>query len=329
MAGVWVFAEEKDGKFRRVILEMLGEGRKLADHLGEELCAVLMGKDIAKLAPALAEYGADKVIILEDPGLAIYTSDLYVGALTQLVKNSEPTAILFANSTVGREFAPLLAQRLDTGLITDIIHITYGSELLFRRPIYAGKALAELSFNESVRPMLVTVRPKVFTPAEAQTGRSAEFITATADLANLQLRQTIKDIIRKASGRVDLTEADIVISGGRGMKGSENFALLEDIADVLGAAVGATRAAVDEGWRDPQFQVGQTGKVVAPQLYIACGISGAIQHLAGMNSSKCIIAINKDPEAEIFKVADFGIVADLFEVLPILKDEFKQLLETA
>ncbi|MDA8442742.1 MAG: electron transfer flavoprotein subunit alpha/FixB family protein [Peptococcaceae bacterium] len=329
MAGVWVFAEAKDGKFRRVILEMLGEARKFADHLGEELWAVLVGSNVAELSSLLGEHGADKVLVMDNPNLAAYTTDVYAGVTLGLINTYQPTAVLFANSNMGRDLAPILAQKLDTGLITDLTGITYGPEILFKRPIYAGKALVELSFAANARPMLLTIRPKVFTPAEPQTGRQAEVITASADLNALTLRQVIKDVIRKASTRVDLTEADIVISGGRGMKNPENFKILEEVADILGAAVGASRAAVDEGWREPQYQVGQTGKVVSPQLYIAVGISGAIQHLAGMNSSKCIVAINKDPEAEIFKVADYGIVGDLFQVIPILKQELQQALASA
>lgn len=329
MAGVWIYAEAKDGKFRRVIAEMLGEGRKFADQLGEPLTAVLLGNKVEALAPLLGELGADRVLVADNPNLAAYTTDIYASVMLEIINAQQPTAILFANNALGRDLAPVLAHKLDTGLITDVTGITYGPEILFRRPIYAGKAFVELSFNDSARPMLLTVRPKVFTPFEAQPGRKTETVNVSTTLDNLTLRQIIKDVVRKASNRVDLTEADIVISGGRGMKNAENFKLLEDTADLLGAAVGASRAAVDEGWRDPQYQVGQTGKVVSPQLYIACGISGAIQHLAGMNSAKCIVAINKDPEAEIFKVADYGIVGDLFEVLPLMQQEFKKVLESA
>jgi len=304
---------------------MLGEGRKMAQHLGEELVAVALGKDIEALSAPLGEYGADRVIILEDEKLANYTTDAYAAALTALIREYRPSAVLFANAAMGLDLAPVVAQRMDTGLVADVTEITYGDRIVFKRPIYAGKAFAYTVFEDNARPMIATIRPKMFTASEPIAGKSAPVMKAvTPEFGSL--RQIIKDVVRKASGRVELTEADVVISGGRGMRGPENFKLLEDLADVLGAAVGGSRAAIDEGWLEPQYQVGQTGKVVAPSLYIAVGISGAIQHLAGMGSSKCIIAVNKDPEAPIFSVADYGIVADLFEVVPVMTEEFKKLL---
>ncbi|MHB8170973.1 MAG: electron transfer flavoprotein subunit alpha/FixB family protein [Thermincolia bacterium] len=328
MAGIWIFVDQRDGKFKKVVLEMLGEGKKMAQHLGEELTAVVLGKDIEGLSVPLGEYGADKVIVLEDERLGNYTTDAYAVALAELVKEYQPTVVLFPNAAMGMDLAPVLAQRLETGFVPDVTEIGYGGQIVFKRPIYASKAIAHVVFEDNARPMVATLRPKMFTSPEPEAGKSPHIIKAvTPDFGSL--RQVVKDVVRKASGRVELTEADVVISGGRGMKATENFKLLEDLADVLGAAVGGTRAAIDEGWLEPQYQVGQTGKVVAPSLYIAAGISGAIQHLAGMGSSKCIIAINKDPEAPIFGVADYGIVADLFEVLPILSEEFKKILAEA
>ncbi|HWI55339.1 MAG TPA: electron transfer flavoprotein subunit alpha/FixB family protein, partial [Desulfobacteria bacterium] len=322
---VWVFVDQRDSKLKKVIFEMLGEGKKMAGHLGEELVAVVMGKDIEGLATPLAENGADRVIVLEDDKLASYTSDAYSNALTALAKEHQPTVILFANGSIGLDLAPVVAQKLDTGMVADVIEIAYGDQIVFKRPIYAGKAFADVVFDDNARPMIATIRPKTFEALEPQPGKSPQITKAvTPDFGNL--RQIIKDVVRKASGRVELTEADIVVSGGRGMKSAEQFKVLEELADILGAAVGASRAAVDEGWMDSQFQVGQTGKVVSPSLYIAAGISGAIQHMAGAGASKCIIAINKDPEAPIFGVADYGIVADLFDVIPVMKEEFKKLL---
>lgn len=322
MAGVWVFADQRGGSFRKVIFEMLGEGRKIANHLGEELTAVLLGKDVAALAGTLAEYGADKVIVAENDSLASYTTDAFAKVTSDLIKEYQPSVVMFAHNAIGKDLAPVVAQKLGAGQVSDVIQVIYDGQLAFRRPIYAGKAFTNVVFNE--KPMIATIRPKMFEAIEPQAGRSAEVINASVSVSDI--RQVIRDVVRKTSGRVELTEADIVVSGGRGMKSAENFKILEELADILGAAVGASRAAVDEGWREPQYQVGQTGKVVSPSLYIACGISGAIQHLAGMGSSKVIVAVNKDPEAEIFKVADYGIVGDLFEVVPILTQEFKKIL---
>jgi electron transfer flavoprotein alpha subunit len=328
MAGIWVFADHKDGAFRRVIFEMLSEGKKIADFLGEELSAVILGNNVESLAPQLGEYGAEKVIVLEDAKLASYTTDAYSAALTSLIQKHQPTVLLFPNSSTGLDVAPVVAQKVNTGFVADVTEIVYEGKLQFKRPVYAGKAYASIAFADATRPMIATIRPKAMDVADPQAGKTAAIIKETAgDFGDI--RQIVKDVIRKASGRVELTEADVVVSGGRGAKGADGFKLLETLADVLGAAVGASRAAVDEGWIDNQFQVGQTGKVVAPQLYIACGISGAIQHLAGIGASKCIIAVNRDPEAEIFKTADYGIVADLFEVLPIMTEEFKKLVASA
>lgn len=322
MAGVWVFADHRGGSFRKVIFEMLGEGRKIANQLGEDLTAVLLGKDVAALTGTLAEYGADKVIVAEDSSLAAYTTDAFAKVTSDLIKEYQPSIVLFAHNAIGKDLAPVVAQKIGAGQVSDVIQVIYGDQLAFRRPIYAGKAFTNVVFN--AKPMIATIRAKMFEPVEPQAGRSAEVVSASVSVSDI--RQVIRDVVRKASGRVELTEADIVVSGGRGMKSGENFKILEELADLLGAAVGASRAAVDEGWRESQYQVGQTGKVVSPSLYIACGISGAIQHLAGMGSSKVIVAVNKDSEAEIFKVADYGIVGDLFEVVPILTQEFKKIL---
>lgn len=295
MAGVWVFADQRDGKLRKVIFEMLTEGKKMAAFLGEELAAVVIGQNVEGLAGALAEGGAEKVIVLEDDQLANYTTDAYSNATTELIKANNPTVVLFANSSIGLDMAPVVAQKLNTGMVSDVTEINYDGQIVFKRPIYAGKAFASMVFADNARPMIATIRPKSFAAGEPQVGKSPNVVKATAGAFG-DIRQIIKDVVRKASGRVELTEADVVISGGRGMKTADGFKKLDELADILNAAVGASRAAVDEGWTENQFQVGQTGKVVAPQLYIACGISGAIQHLAGISASKCIIAINKDPE---------------------------------
>ncbi|MFZ5632255.1 MAG: electron transfer flavoprotein subunit alpha/FixB family protein [Bacillota bacterium] len=322
--GIWVFVEQRDGKIKKVTYELLSAGRKVADSLGEELCAVLPGKGVAGLAPALGEYGADKVFVLESDALANYTTDGYANAVAGLAKEKEPTAILLGCTVTGRDLAAQVAQKLGTGLLTDCTDMVLeNGQLVFTRPIYAGKAFVKASCPEA-RPVMATIRPNVLAVGETRPGRTAEAVSVAPGTGDI--RQAIKDIVLQISTRPELTEADIIVSGGRGMKGPENFAILEELADVLGAAVGASRAAVDAGWKPHSFQVGQTGKTVSPVVYIACGISGAIQHLAGMSSSKCIVAINKDPEANIFKVADYGIVGDLFEVVPLLKEEFKKIL---
>jgi electron transfer flavoprotein alpha subunit len=320
--GIWVFAEQREGQIKKVTLELLSEGRKLADQLGEELGAVLVGKDVAGLADALGEYGADKVYVVENDALENYTTDGYTNAVADLIKQYEPNAFLLGCTVTGRDLAAQVAQRLQTGLMTDCTGMEIADgQLVFTRPIYAGKAIVKAACPEA-RPVMATIRPNTFA-AEANA-KTPEVVKVDANAGDI--RQVIKDIVRQVSERPELTEADIIVSGGRGMKGPENFKILEELADVLGAAVGASRAAVDAGWVPHSFQVGQTGKTVSPVLYIACGISGAIQHLAGMSSAKCIVAINKDEEANIFKVADYGIVGDLFEVVPILKEELKKII---
>jgi len=322
---IWIYAEHKDGQLKKVTLELLSAGRRLADQLNEELAAVLIGRDVAALAGPLGEYGADKVYLAENDALENYTTDGYTAVLAALAKEHRPMAILLGCTVQGRDLAAQVAQRLQTGLLTDCTGLELeNGQLTFTRPIYAGKAFVKAVIPEA-RPVMATIRPNVLGLGQPQAGRSAETVKVAAQPGDI--RQVIKDIVRQVSTRPELTEADIIVSGGRGMKGPENFKILEDLADVLGAAVGASRAAVDAGWVPQSMQVGQTGKTVSPVLYIACGISGAIQHLAGMGSSKCIVAINKDPEANIFKVADYGIVGDLFEVVPVLTEEFKKMME--
>lgn len=322
--GIWIYVEARDGKIKKVTYELLSAARKAADQLGEELCALLPGKGVAGLAPALGEYGADKVYVAESDALENYTTDAYTNIVAGLVKEYAPSALLVGDTILGRDLAAQVAQRLETGLLTDCINMELESgQLIFTRPIYAGKAFTKVSCPET-RPVMATFRPNVLPIDPPTAGKTAEVIAVKADTGDI--RQIIKDIVRQVSTRPELTEADIVVSGGRGMKGPENYVLLEALADVLGGAVGASRASVDAGWVPLSIQVGQTGKTVSPVIYIACGISGAIQHLAGMSSSKCIIAINKDPEANIFKIADYGIVGDLFQVVPILTEEFKKLL---
>jgi len=323
--GILIIVEQRNLEIRKVSLELLSQGRKIADETGEPLVAVIVGQGIEGLAQTVTASGADKVILIDDAKLADYTTGAYTSVLNKLIRKEEPQAVLMGNTAIGKDLAPRLAQRLGVGLASDCtgMETDAGSFLVFKRPIYAGKAFEYLTSN--VRPILATIRPNTFKATEPDAARKAEIVKETADIDSSDLRAILKEVAIAASKRPDLTEANVIVSGGRGMKGPENYVILEALADVIGAAVGASRAAVDSGWKEHKFQVGQTGKTVAPTLYIACGISGAIQHLAGMGSSKFIVAINKDVEANIFNVADYGIVGDLFEVVPLLTEEFKKL----
>lgn len=325
MAGIWVYAEPRNGSFPRATFEMLALARRMAEAQSTDVSAVVLGGQLGGLdfAP-LGEAGADAVLVLDDASLATYATDAYAAALAALVAQHGPDALLFADGATGLDAGPVLAQRLDTGFVADVVAVEADAQegFLFTREPYSGKVLADIAFAPDARPMIVTVRPKAFDPSEPEKGRTAPVLMQHVDGFG-DVRQTVVDVVRRASGRVELTEADAVVSGGRGTKGAAGFALVEELADVLGAAVGASRPAVDEGWTDIQFQVGQTGKTVAPSLYIACGISGSIQHMAGAAASKCIVAVNNDPQAEIFKVADYGIVADLFEAVPLLTEAFR------
>ncbi len=321
--GILVFIEERDGIVKKPSLEALAVGRTLADELKEPVTALLLGP--ADPPASLAHYGADTVLRARHELLAFYSAEGYTSALVQAARQVTPRIILGAASAMGRDFLPRAAARLGVGLAQDCtgIHLAEGQKLECVRPIYAGKALARV--RPTMLPAMATLRPNVFTLGAADTSRNAASAEFTPELKAESIRARVAGIKAAAGSKVELTEANIVVSGGRGLKGPENFAIVQDLADAFGAALGASRAAVDAGWIDHQHQVGQTGKTVSPTLYVACGISGAIQHLAGMSSSKYIVAINKDPEAPIFKLADYGIVGDLFTVVPALAKEIKKL----
>lgn len=323
---IWVIAEQRESELKKVTYELIGEGRRLADEVGSKLEVVLLGKNITHLAESIGFYGADKVFVADHEALEKYTTDGYAKVITNLIKAQQPAIVLFAATTMGRDFAPRVAARVGAGLSVDCIELKLdeNKSLLCKRPVYAGKALVWEAIL--TRPQMASLRPNVFRPARRDESHKAEVEKVPVEFAPGEIRTTVKEIIKGATGKVGLTEASIVVSGGRGLKGPENFYLVENLAEVLGAAVGASRAVVDAGWKEHAYQVGQTGKVVTPNLYIACGISGAIQHLAGMGSSKYIVAINKDPDANIFNVCNYGIVGDVFEILPILTEEFKKLL---
>jgi len=320
---VLVIAEQRGGVLKKVAFEMLGAASELAGALGGTAQAALLGTDLTELAKTLGEYGATKVYVADDEGLATYSSEGYTDTLADLVGKVEPAIILIGATAMGKDLGPRLAARLGVGLASDCTALEIdGGRLLATRPIFAGKALAKVKLNGD--PQIATVRPNVLAAPEPDPGATATVEPVAALTGNV--RAVVADIIGAAEGEIDVAEADIIVSGGRGVGGPEGFAPVQSLAKTLGAAVGASRAAVDAGWIEHTHQVGQTGKTVTPNLYIACGISGAIQHLAGMKTSKVIVAVNKDPEAPIFNVANYGIVGDLFEVVPLLEKELKALL---
>jgi len=324
--GIWIVAEQRGGNLRKISYELASEGRRLADQSGQPLAAVVVGSQIGEEAKKLIPYGPDTLYVADDPALADYTPEAYTAILADLIKKQEPDIVLLGASAQGKELAAKLAARLETGMAQDCVEFRLENGLLIaKRPLYAGKVYADV-VCETARPQMAAARPNVLAVAEPDPGRQAEIVAVPVELKPDDLRTTLVELLPDASGKVDLTEATFIVSGGRGMKTAENFQVLEELAGVIGASVGASRSAVDAGWRSHTDQVGQTGKVVCPNLYIACGISGAIQHLAGMGSSKVIVAINKDPDAPIFQKADYGIVGDLFEIVPVLKEEFKKIL---
>ena len=317
-----VLGEVRENLLRNVSLEAIAAAKTVA--AGGEVIGVLIGESVRALGNELIQYGADRVIVVEHTKLAQYTSDGYAQALLAVINVVNPDGIIFGHTALGKDLSPKIAARLDSGLISDVTAIEeIDGRLLFTRPIYSGKAFEKKIISEGIT--FVTIRPNNIAPLQKDESRTGEITAFGVD--RIDLRSKIKEIVRKASVGVDLSEAKVIIAGGRGVKSEDGFAPLKELASVLGGAVGATRGACDAKYCDYSLQIGQTGKVVTPDLYIACGISGAIQHLAGMSNSKVIVAINKDPEANIFNVADYGIVGDLFEVVPLLTEEFRNLLK--
>lgn len=323
---VLVLADIRRKKLRNVSFEMLGAAKQLADG-GEIACAIL-GEGVTNLADGLGDYGAETVYVVDASALEHYTATAFKKAFMEVVRDFNPDVILMAHSAVGRDLAPTIAARLGAGQVSDVIAIEGDpADVQFVRPIYAGKAYTKVRIRRGIT--VVTVRPNNILPASPDQGKAGNVKSLAVTFEQLDLATIVKEIVQKTTSGVDLSEAKVIVSGGRGVKDASGFAPLAALAEVLGAAVGASRGACDAGYCDYALQIGQTGKVVTPDLYIACGISGAIQHLAGMSNSKVIVAINKDPEAPIFQVADYGIVGDLFEVVPLLTDEFKKVLSEA
>ena len=316
--GIWVFAEQRHGEISSVALELLGEGRKLAETLGEELAAVLIGKNITDKAAELIAYGADKVYVVDSPALDMFNDDSYAEAMTQLINQYKPNMVLTGATAVGRSFIPKVAVMCKTGLTADCTQLDidgYTRLLLQTRPAFGGNLMATITC-QNWRPQMATVRHKVFKKAVKDPSRKGQIIKQEIAADSLKSRTRLVEFIKEAESTVNIAEADIIVSGGRGLGEAKNFDLIRELAKLINGAVGASRAAVDAGWIPYSHQVGQTGKTVCPKLYIAVGMSGSIQHMAGMQSSENIIAINKDPSAPIFEIATYGIVGDLFEVVP-------------
>jgi electron transfer flavoprotein alpha subunit len=317
---VWVFAEQRAGKIMPVAMELLGEGRKLADEIGCELCALVLGNNIADLTKELTAYGADKVYIGEHELLEKFTTDAYTKVITDAVNEIKPEIILMGATHIGRDLAPRVAARVDTGLTADCTRLEIDPEdkkIKQTRPAFGGNIMATIVCPNH-RPQMTTVRPGVMDKAHRDDSKTGEIIKLDVKLEKKDVRTEVLEIVKTVGELVSLTDAEVIVSGGRGLGKAEGFDLLKKLADKLGGVVGSSRACVDAGWIDHAHQVGQTGTTVKPNLYIACGISGAIQHLAGMQESDIIVAINKNEHAPIFQVADFGIVGDLYDVVPML-----------
>lgn len=323
---VWVFAEQKQGTISPVVIELLGEGKKIAKKLGVELCAILLGKDMKASAKELMEYGVDKIYLADDNLLNDYTTDFYTTVISDAIEEIKPEVVLYGATHIGRDLAPRVAARINTGLTADCTDLDIDLEnrnLLQTRPAFGGNLMATI-VCQNHRPQMATVRPGVMEKSKKNKNYKGEIIELEIELSPENIRTQIVNMIKSKSEAVSLKDAEIIVSGGKGLGEAEGFELIKKFANTLEGTVGASRAAVDAGWIKKNHQVGQTGSTVRPKIYIACGISGAIQHLAGMKESDIIIAINKDKEAPIFEVANFGIVEDLYEAIPKLIKTFKK-----
>ena len=323
--GIWVFAEQRNGKLKSVCYELLTKGRELADALKTELGAVCLGHNIGEI-DRLITFGADKVYLIDNPALATNQEDLYVSELARLVQEHKPEILLAGATSLGRSFIPRIAAILRTGLSADCVGLDIDQEkrlLLQTKPSFGGNVMAVIVCPER-KPQMATVRPRVFKETPSGNNRQGQIIKIDFNKEAVTSRTKLLSFVEDITDKVKLEDADIIVAGGRGLGKGENFGLIEELGRVLGAAIGATRPPVDEGWITYPHQIGQTGKTVCPKLYIACGISGAIQHMAGISTSETIVAINNDPDAPIFEVATYGIVGDLFQVLPMMIRKLKR-----
>lgn len=325
--GVWVFAEQRDGEVQKVSFELLGNGREIADKLGVELTAVLLGDKIEDEAKELLAYGADKVIYIEDEKLARYSTEAYTKEICEIINERKPEIVYIGATYIGRDLGPRIAARIATGLTADCtaLDIQEGTgHLLMTRPAFGGNLMATIICTDH-RPQMSTVRPGVFDKLERDKDRinEANIEKLSASLTDAEMRVKLLEVVKELKQVADISEAEVLVSGGRGIGSKENFAMLQELADALGGTVAGSRAAIDNGWVDHALQVGQTGKTVRPRIYVACGISGAIQHLAGMQDSDFIIAVNKDSGAPIMQVADLGLVGDVNKIVPELTAQVK------
>lgn len=326
--GVFIYAQQVDNKIDNIAYELIGKGRELADALGTDVTAILVGSGVKDLTDSLGEYGADKVIVVDDPQLKDYRTEPYTHAVASVINEFKPEIMLVGATAIGRDLGPRVSARVATGLTADCTFLEIGdfrdkpNQLLMTRPAFGGNTIATIACPDN-RPQMATVRPGVMQKLERIPGRKAEVIEYKTEFVPDHKYVEILDIVKSVSETVDIMDAKILVSGGRGMGSAENFKMLEELAEALGGQVSCSRAVVDAGWKPKALQVGQTGKTVRPNLYIACGISGAIQHLAGMEESDVIIAINKDESAPIFDVADYGIVGDVKAIVPKLTEAVK------
>lgn len=323
MGDILVIAEQQEGKIKKTSFELVSKACELAGQAGGKVTALVIGSNIGNAAAELAPYGATQVVVVDAPAFEKYNTIAYTKAAAQVIGQINPSIVLGTASPVGKDLFPRLAARVKAGLASDSTNLRVeGGKLVAQKPVYSGKAFVDVTFNSPIQ--MATTRPNSFPVSAPKAGANAEVIKVDVDAGSL--RGVLKEVVKGNATKADLTEAEIIVSGGRAMGNADNFKLLNEMADVIGATVGASRAAVDSGYAGHDMQVGQTGKVVNPKLYFAFGISGAIQHLAGMRTSKVIVAVNKDPEAPIFSKADYGIVGDLFTVVPLLTAELKKTL---
>ena len=322
---IWVVIEAANGSVKNVDLELINQGKVLAEPSGEKVVAVVIGQDVHEAVKAVMAYGADEVIVVEGENYQVYNTDSYTNAIVQLVGKYQPAVVMMGSTNNGRDLLPRVAARLQVGSASDCtaVEVVEDGKIGWTRPIFGGNLLSSVTFTET-RPQIGTVRAGSYGKGQPVEGRTVEVIEEAIQTHADQIRTKVLEIIKSVGQGIKLEEAEVVVAGGRGIGSAENVSLLTELASVLGGAVGGTRACVDAGWMAPQLQIGQSGKRVSPKLYIGCGISGAIQHIGGITSSDIIVAINKDPDAPIFEIADYGVVGDLFEVVPILIEEMKK-----